>query len=114
MAAARPTISTHVLDTERGIPARGLAVAVFRITDDGGSELITEVDTDGDGRVADLLDGDELEVADYQILFDVASYRGEDSFFQGCAVGIRIDDPDRSYHVPLLLAPFGLTTYRGS
>ena len=51
---------------------------------------------------------------DYQLLFDVASYRGEDSFFQGCAVGLRIDDAERGYHVPLLLAPFGLTTYRGS
>jgi 5-hydroxyisourate hydrolase len=114
MAGARPTISTHVLDTERGVPAHGVAVAVFRLTDDGGSELINEVETDADGRIADLLDGDDLEIGDYQILFDVASYRGEDSFFQGCAVGVRIDDPERNYHVPMLLAPFGLTTYRGS
>ena len=114
MAATRPTISTHILDTDRGMPAHGLAVAVFRLTEDGGSELINELETDVDGRITDLLDGEELEVADYQILFDVASYRGEDSFFQGCAVGLRIDDAERSYHVPLLVAPFGLTTYRGS
>lgn len=114
MPGARPTISTHVLDTERGVPAHGVAVAIFRLTDDGGSELINELETDVDGRIIDLLDGDELELGDYQILFDVASYRGEDSFFQGCAVGLRIDDPERNYHVPMLLAPFGLTTYRGS
>ena len=114
MSGPRPTISTHVLDTDRGIPAHGVAVALFRLDADGGSELISELETDAGGRITDLLEGDELTPGDYQLLFDVASYRGEDSFFQGCAVGLRIDDAERSYHVPLLLAPFGLTTYRGS
>ena len=64
MPGARPTISTHVLDTERGIPAHGVAVAIFRLTDDGGSELVNELETDVDGRISDLLDGDELELGD--------------------------------------------------
>jgi 5-hydroxyisourate hydrolase len=113
VAQARPTISTHVLDTERGEPARGLSVVLFRLTDDGGSEVIAEHETDDDGRVRDLLDGGELSGGDYQLLFDVGSYR-EEGFFQGLAVGLRIDDPGRSYHVPLLLAPYGLVTYLGS
>ena len=114
MADLRPTISTHVLDTDRGIPAHGVAVAIFRLDSEGGSELINELETDAQGRITDLLDGDDLLPGDYQLLFDVASYRGEDSFFQGCAVGLRIEDAERGYHIPLLLAPFGLTTYRGS
>lgn len=114
MAQARPTISTHVLDTERGEPARRLEVVLFRLNEEGAGEVIAEHETDDDGRVHDLLDGAELTPGDYQLLFDVASYRGEESFFQGMAVALRIDDSGRSYHVPLLLAPFGLVAYRGS
>lgn len=114
MAKASPTISTHVLDTERGEPASGLAVVLFRLGDDGGSEVVAEHETDDDGRVRDLLDGATLGAGDYQLLFDLASYHGEESFFQGMAVALRVEDVTRSYHVPLLLAPYGLITYRGS
>ena len=114
MADVTTTISTHVLDVERGIPAVGVSVAVFRLTDDGGSELLAESETDDDGRVRDLLDGAPLEEGDYQLVFDVAGYHGESSFFAGMAVGIRIEDVTRNYHVPLLLAPFSMSTYRGS
>lgn len=114
MAQARPTISTHVLDTERGEPARGLGVVLFRLNEEGAGEVIAEHETDDDGRVADLLGDGELAAGDYQLLFDVASYRGEDAFFQGMAVALRIEDAERSYHVPLLLAPYALVAYRGS
>jgi hydroxyisourate hydrolase len=114
MADVTATISTHVLDVERGIPAVGVSVALFRLTDDGGSELLAESETDDDGRVSDLLDGAPLEEGDYQLVFDVVGYHGESSFFAGMAVGIRIEDVTRSYHVPLLLAPFSMSTYRGS
>ena len=64
-------------------------------------------------RIADLIGG-ELTEGDYQLLFDLAGYRGDDAFLQGLAVALRVTDAGRSYHVPLLLAPYGATVYRGS
>ena len=117
MADPRPTISTHVLDLELGVPAAGLPVALFRLEEDGRPELVSELVTDGDGRIRTLLAG-ELQVGDYQLVFDLAAYAAtldrDADFFENLAVGIRIDDADRSYHVPLLLSPFGISTYRGT
>jgi hydroxyisourate hydrolase len=115
MAGGRPTISTHVLDLAGGEPAPGIAIALFRLTDDGTPELISELETDADGRIGDLLDGNDLEEGDYQLAFDVAGYSDDpDAFFQSLAVALRVTDTDRSYHVPLLLSPYGMSTYRGS
>jgi 5-hydroxyisourate hydrolase len=114
MAERRPTISTHVLDLESGQPAAGFPVALFRLGDDGTPELLAETETDADGRVRALLSG-ELATGSYQLVFDAAAYLEDDPpFFENMVVGFRIDDPGRSYHVPLLLSPFGLSTYRGS
>ena len=114
MAASRPTISTHVLDLGSGEPAAGLPVALFRLGDDGSPVLVAESETDDDGRVRALL-SDELTAGSYQLVFDVQAYLGDDAeFFENMAVGFRVDDAERSYHVPLLLSPFGLSTYRGS
>ena len=114
MAGSRPTISTHVLDLGTGEPAAGVAVALFRLGDNDQPTLLAEAETDGDGRVRALL-RDELTAGSYQLVFDVAAYLQDDvEFFENMAVGFRIDDPERSYHVPLLLSPFGLSTYRGS
>jgi 5-hydroxyisourate hydrolase len=114
VAASRPTISTHVLDLGSGEPAAGVPVALFRLGDDGQPALVAEAETDDDGRVRALLSG-ELTTGSYQLVFDVEAYLGDDAeFFENMAVGFRIDDPERSYHVPLLLSPFGLSTYRGS
>ncbi len=115
MAGSVPTISTHVLDLATGQPAEGINVALFRLTDAGVPELVSESETDSDGRVADLLDGGELTKSDYQLAFDVGDYADEpDAFFQSVAVALRVTDSGRSYHVPLLLSPFGLSTYRGN
>ena len=115
MPGTAPTISTHVLDLATGEPAEGISIALFRLTDAGVPELVAESETDGDGRVADLLGGDELMESDYQLAFDVGDYADvPDAFFQSMAVALRITDAERSYHVPLLLSPFGLSTYRGS
>jgi 5-hydroxyisourate hydrolase len=115
MAAARPTISTHVLDLASGNPAPDVGVALFRLTDDGSPELVSDLRTDDDGRVQDLLDGAALTEGDYQLAFDVGDYADDpDAFFQSAAVALRITDAGRSYHVPLLLSPFGMSTYRGS
>ena len=110
---ARPTISTHVLDVETGSPAAGVSVVLFRRGEDDEFEVLNEGETDADGRIADLVGG-QLTAGDYQLLFDLADYRAEDAFLQGLAVALRVTNPKRSYHVPLLLAPYGATVYRGS
>jgi 5-hydroxyisourate hydrolase len=115
MADARPTISTHVLDLATGSPAVGVGVTLFRLDADGRPELIADERTDDDGRIRDLLDGADLVVGDYQLAFDVGAHHDDpDAFFQSAAVALRITDVSRSYHVPLLLSPYGLSTYRGS
>jgi 5-hydroxyisourate hydrolase len=115
MAATRPTISTHVLDLATGEPAPGIDVALFRLDPDGHPELLSELQTDADGRIRDLLDGEELVEADYQLAFDIGGYAADpDAFFQSAAVALRVIDTERSYHVPLLLSPYGMSTYRGS
>jgi 5-hydroxyisourate hydrolase len=109
--AAQPTISTHVLDTERGLPAQGVRVTLSRLDVGAAPIRMTQALTDADGRVHDLLER-PLAAGDYRLEFDVAHEDG--SFFTRLAVDVRIVDPTRSYHVPLLLAPFAMTTYRGS
>jgi 5-hydroxyisourate hydrolase len=112
--AGSQTISTHVLDLGTGEPASGVPVALFRLEPDGRPELLSELETDADGRIASMLGG-ELEAGSYQLVFDVADYLQEDAeFFENVAIGFRVDDVARSYHVPLLLSPFSLATYRGS
>ena len=108
----RPTISTHVLDTGRGVPAAGVRVTLSRLgVGESGLIRMTQALTDGDGRVRDLLER-PLQAGDYRLEFDVAHEDG--SFFTRIAVDVRVEDAERSYHVPLLLAPFSMTTYRGS
>ena len=108
---ATPTISTHVLDTERGMPAHGVHVTLYRLDVPDGPIRMTQALTDGDGRIRDLLER-PLVAGDYRLEFDVA--HEDASFFTRISVDLRISDASRSYHVPLLLAPYAMTTYRGS
>ena len=110
-APGAPTISTHVLDTERGQPATGVRVVLYRLDVGTAPIRMTQALTDGDGRVRDLLER-PLTAGDYRLEFDVA--HEDASFFTKIAVDLRITDAGRSYHVPLLLAPYAMTTYRGS
>jgi 5-hydroxyisourate hydrolase len=107
----RPTISTHVLDTERGVPAAAVHVTLYRLDVGEAPIRMTQALTDADGRVRDLLER-PLQAGDYRLEFDIAHEDG--SFFTKIAVDLRITDTERSYHVPLLLAPYSMTTYRGS
>jgi 5-hydroxyisourate hydrolase len=95
-------ISTHVLDTEQGKPGAGLKVGLYR-----GEELVSEQETDDDGRIAELSPA-ALEPGVYRIVF----HRG--GFFEQVEVSIAITDPDEHVHVPLLLAPYSCVIYRGS
>ncbi|MEN8377046.1 MAG: hydroxyisourate hydrolase [Gemmatimonadota bacterium] len=111
-------ISTHVLDTATGLPAAGVAVRLEELVDDGSVITLHEESTDEDGRVSELLPGGRsLDAAIYRITFDTGAYfaaRGIDAFYPYAAVVFRVSDPDRHHHVPLLLSPFGYSTYRGS
>ena len=107
---SRPTISTHVLDTELGAPAAGVRVTLYRLDVGAAPIRMTQVLTDTDGRVRDLLER-PLVAGEYRLEFELGR---EDSFFRRLAVDLSIVDVGRSYHVPLLLAPYSMTTYRGS
>lgn len=103
-------ITTHVLDTSTGRPAAGVAVtlAVFS----GDWRTIGHGVTDADGRLRTLTDGIALQRANYRLTFATGDYnRG---FFPEVSIVFRVDDPAQHYHVPLLLSPFGYSTYRGS
>ena len=104
-----PTISTHVLDTETGQPAVGVHVTLYRLVDDGRPMRLTQAMTDDDGRIRDLLER-PLTAGDYRLEFGL----GRGGFFERISLDLHIADVSRSYHVPLLMAPFSVTTYRGS
>jgi len=102
------TLSTHVLDTAAGRPAAGVAV---RLESRDGDVLDQGV-TDGDGRVGSL--GGELGLAGYVLRFDTGAYWSSGSgFFPEVVIVFTVAD-DRHHHVPLLLSPYGYSTYRGS
>jgi 5-hydroxyisourate hydrolase len=95
-------ISTHVLDTERGRPAQGVRVELYR-----GDELVAAKETDADGRIQDF--AGELEPGTYRLVFlPVTS-----PFFKRIEVEVALDAPG-NVHVPLLISPYACTTYRGS
>ena len=112
-----PTISTHVLDTETGQPAAGVHVSLYKLGEDERPIRLTQALTDSDGRVRDLLER-PMSPGVYRLEFNLAGPRGagadEARFFRRMTLDLRIDDVSRSYHVPLLLAPFSVTSYRGS
>jgi len=106
------TISTHVLDTETGKPARDVPVRLVRILADGAVIAAGRGRTDEDGRIRTLLEG-ELKAGVYRLTFEVHEYRPQ-CFFREVTLEILVDDVKRSYHVPLLIAPYGISSYRGS
>jgi len=102
-------VTTHVLDTTRGVPAAGIPV----VLEDPAGEVLARGRTDDDGRVRDL-GPDELAAGVYRLVFDTAGYLGPDGFFPEVAVCFRLTEPVRQHHVPVLLSPFSYSTYRGS
>ncbi len=112
------SITTHVLDLAAGRPASNVPVCLERHRADAGWVRLSERKTDLDGRARDLLPLDApLEGGHYRLTFDTVEYfraRGEVAFFPEVQIAFEVRDPSRHYHVPLLLSPFGYTTYRGS
>lgn len=115
--SAQPTISTHVLDTEAGVPATGVHVSLYKLGEDGRPIRLTQALTDADGRIRDLLER-PMSPGEYRLEFALAGRSAPEPedrrFFRRISIDLRIDDVSRSYHVPLLLAPYSMTTYRGS
>lgn len=115
--AGKSPVTTHVLDTMRGAPAMGVPVRLEKQTSPGSWQLIGKAVTDSDGRAASLLPPDwAFEPGVYRLTFDTAAYfktLERLSFYPH--VEIVFEARERAhYHVPLLLAPYGYSTYRGS
>lgn len=109
-------ITTHVLDTSRGRPAAGIPVTL-ESRSNGEWKQIGRRRTDADGRVKDLLPAGQLDKGLYRLAFETAVYfraRKAKAFYPVIMVLFEVTDPKRHYHVPLLLSPFGYSTYRGS
>jgi 5-hydroxyisourate hydrolase len=109
-------ITTHVLDTSVGRPATGVPVKLSRLGDNGWLELAS-TQTDSDGRAQLTAPGMPLRVGDHCIRFGVGDYfgaRDRESFYPKVTIRFSVTDPEQHYHVPLLLSPYGYSTYRGS
>lgn len=104
-------ITTHVLDTSRGRPAANIAVRLEMRRGDQW-ELVGRGDTDADGRCRSLTP-DGVQAGTYRLTFDTGSYFAE-TFFPETVIIFSVDDTQQRYHVPLLISPFGYSTYRGS
>ena len=113
-------LTTHVLDTVRGVPASGMRIELLR-GGAGAATALTSVSTNAEGRTdSPLLEGEKLTAGTYQLVFHVADYfrrRGDPDagrFLEHVPVVFVVDEPAGRYHVPLLVSPWSYTTYRGS
>lgn len=110
-------ITTHILDTAKGMPAAGVNLALFHMTGDGWQEIAVGR-TNTDGRVAALLDADtQLAAGCYRMHFSTEAYFAgleQAVFYPYVDVVFNLGDGGEHYHIPLLLAPYGYSTYRGS
>ena len=110
-------ITTHVLDTARGRPAAGVPVTLEAKGADGW-RVVGRGATDDDGRLRDLLPaGFKLSEGGYRLTFDAGAYlsaSGAEGFYTEVVVSFVVRDAAAHYHVPLLLSPYGYSTYRGS
>lgn len=106
------TLSTHVLDIERGVPAPGVPVSLYR-----GEHCLAHAHTNTEGRIPDLA-SDSLADGTYRIEFDALAYftsQGRAApFLKRISIEFEVHARDRHYHVPLLLSPYACTSYRGS
>jgi len=112
------TITTHVLDTALGCPAKGISVSLERLPESGPAKQIGAGMTDLDGRIRDLLaPGQALAAGLYRLRFQTGAYfarDGREAFYPFVEVVFLVQGTRTHYHVPLLLNPFGYSTYRGS
>ena len=110
-------ITTHVLDTSIGRPAAGIKVSLEALAAGDGWKQVAWGTTDSDGRIRELLAEGKLAERRYRLVFDTATYfaaRNVEAFYPVVIVVFEIQHPNQHHHVPLLLSPFGYSTYRGT
>ena len=110
------TITTHVLDTSLGRPAQGVSVTLEMEAGEGW-RLIGQGSTDADGRLTDLVSSGHVSEGKYRLRFETGAYfagRQIQTFYPMVEIIFHVRDATRHHHVPLLLSPYGYTTYRGS
>ncbi|MCL7930761.1 hydroxyisourate hydrolase [Halomonas llamarensis] len=114
-------LTTHVLDTAQGRPGEGIKIEVYRL-DAERRQLLKTVETNDDGRCdAPILEGDDLVVGEYELVFHAGDYltrqgvkAEEPRFLSVIPLRFGVNDASQHYHVPLLLSPYAYSTYRGS
>lgn len=113
-------LTTHILDTANGHPAAGVKIDLYAVDADGGLTALNSVTTNSDGRCdGPVLEGEGFRAGMYELRFHVGAYFGGDgadapAFLDVVPVRFGISAADEHYHVPLLISPFGYSTYRGS
>lgn len=113
-------ITTHILDTAKGQPAAGIHIELFRLT--SPDQAVASAISNADGRCDQpLLQGDDLATGEYQLIFHAGDYLNDTTvsenkarFLNDIVIQFGVGDAGQHYHVPLLLSPFGYSTYRGS
>ena len=114
-------LTTHVLDTSLGLPAAGVKIKLYKL-EDSNLTLINQLETNQDGRTdIPLLTEAQMAVGKYQLVFEMEAYFLKTQtnlfmplFLSDIPILFGISDPTSHYHVPLLVSPFGFSTYRGS
>jgi 5-hydroxyisourate hydrolase len=110
-------ITTHVLDTARGRPAAGVTI-ILEIRQASSWSPVGRGATDEKGRLTTLTEGWPLAPGTYRLTFDVGDYHREqgltEAFFPEVTITFSVRNPEEHYHLPLLLSPFGYSTYRGA
>lgn len=114
-------LTTHVLDTARGCPAEGIEIALYQVTGQSHRK-VAEAVTNADGRTdAPILPAEAFATGTYELVFYAGAYlrrtgqaEGDILFLDQVPIRFGMSDPEAHYHVPLLLSPFGMSTYRGS
>jgi len=116
-------LTTHVLDTARGIPAEGIEIMLYRVSGNSHKKIATTV-TNSDGRTdSPILPKENFKEGNYELIFNVGDYlkqaglvtdADEPLFLDAVPIRFGMNDPEAHYHVPLLLSPYGYSTYRGS
>jgi 5-hydroxyisourate hydrolase len=106
-------LTTHVLDTSKGKPAAGLEIILYRVSGNSHRKIATAV-TNSDGRTdGPILPEKDFKTGEYELIFKCGDYLEDTSFLNDIPIRFTMSEEDH-YHVPLLLSPFGFSTYRGS